>query len=144
MKIQNIHFKNNAHSERYQELMKNMLHDNVYYRSVAYLIALNDDCYRNMSSIFNIEKGRIILEGVNEGWQTSSSLRVTRLIYNLWNGYCYSECESEDPTPSSDYTVSEIFYDSDSRYFFEAIKIRYPEHFRYINLEERTVQIRND
>lgn len=144
MKIQSIQFKNKIHSDRYKELMLKMLHDNVYYRSVAYLIALNDDCYRNKSSIFNIEKGRIILEGVNEGWQTSSSLRATRLMFNLWNGYCYDESDVEGPLVSSDYTVSEIFYDSDARYYFEAVKLRYPEMFRRENLEERTVQIRND
>ena len=48
MKVQNIQFKNKTHSKRYQELMEKMLHDNVYYRAVAYLIALNDDCYRNI------------------------------------------------------------------------------------------------
>ena len=144
MKVQNIQFKNKTHSKRYQELMEKMLHDNVYYRAVAYLIALNDDCYRNMSSIFNIEEGIIIPEGVNEAWQTSSSLRVTRLMFNLWNGYCNDESDVECPLVSSDYTVSEIFYDSDARYFFEAIKIRYPEHFRYVTLEERTSQIMID
>lgn len=144
MKVQNIQFKNKTHIERYHELMEKMLHYNVYYRAVAYLIALNDDCYRNKSSIFNIEKGIIIPEGVNEGWQTSSSLRVTRLIYNLWNGYCYDESDDEDLPVSSDYTVSEIFYDSDARYYFEAVKLRYPEMFRRETLEERTVQIRND
>lgn len=144
MKVQNIQFKNKTHSERYQELMEKMLHDNVYYRAVAYLIALNDDCYRNKSSIFNIEKGRIIPEGVNEGWQTSSSLRVTRLIYNLWNGYCYDESDDEDPLVSSDYTVSEIFYDSDAIYYFEAVKLRYPVTICRKTLEECTLQIRND
>lgn len=37
-----------------------------------------------------------------------------------------------------------IFYDSDARYYFEAVKLRYPEMFRRETLEERTVQIRND
>lgn len=144
MKIHNIHFKNKTHSDRYKELMSKMKHDNVYYRAVAYLIALNDDCYKHLSSIFNIEKGIISFECINEGWQTSSSFRVTRLIYNLWNGYCYEESDDEDPPVSKDYTVSEIFYDSDARYYFEAVKLRYPEMFRRENLEERTVQIRND
>lgn len=142
MKVQNIQFKNKTHSKRYQELMEKMLHDNVYYRAVAYLIALNDDCYRNMSSIFNIEKGIIILEGVNEGWQTSSSLRATRLMFNLWNGYCYDESNVEGPLVSSDYTVSEIFYDINAKYFFEAVKLRYPEMFRRENIEERILQVK--
>ena len=113
-----------------------MVRDNVYYRPIAYLIALNDDCYNHMSSIFNIERGVIDCGGINEDWQTSSSLRVTRLMYNLWNGYCYEESDDEVPAVSSDYTVSEIFYGSDATYFFEAIKLRYPEMFIEANLEE--------
>lgn len=136
MIIQNIRFKNKTHSERYCELMSKMVCDNVYYRPIAYLIALNDDCYNHMSSIFNMERGAIDCDGVNEDWQTSSSLRVTRLMYNLWNGYCYEESDDEVPAVSSNYTINEIFYDSDATYFFEAIKLRYPEMFREANLEE--------
>ena len=63
MNIQNIHFKNKTHSDRYKELMIKMKRDNVYYRAVAYLLTLNDDCYKHIEHIYDISHHIIVPEG---------------------------------------------------------------------------------
>lgn len=137
MKIQNIHFKNKKHSDRYKILIMKMDKDDVYHKSFAYLIALNDDCYKHVTDIFDISGHRIVPEGLTSAWQTSSSLRVTCLAFNLWSGYCF-----DNDAVSPRYSVSEIFYDINAKYFFEAVKLRYPEMFSKVNLEERTLQVK--
>lgn len=144
MKMQNIQFKNKTHSDRYKILIMKMDKDDVYHKSVAYLIALNDDCYKHVTDIFDISSHRIVPEGLTSAWQTSSSLRVTCLAFNLWSGYCYEETDFDNDSVSRRYSVSEIFYDINAKYFFEAVKLRYPEMFRRETLEERTSQIMID
>ena len=83
--------------------------------------------------IFN-EKERIInLDSVDTAWQTSTSSKVTRMALNLWNhSIMYdSEEDLENGHISSAYAPSEIFCCSYAPYFWEAIKIRYPEYTRY-------------
>lgn len=139
----NIRFKNQKHVKRYQDLISRMRCDDAYHKSVAYLIALNDDCYNHISDIFNLDRDRIVLDGITSAWQTSGSLSITRLVFNLWSGCCSDYIDDNDEI-SSDYSACWIFYNSDALYMFEAVKLRYPEMFCRVNLEERTLQIMID
>lgn len=87
----------------------------------------------HFKEIFN-EKERIInLDSVDTAWQTSTSSKVTRMALNLWNhSIMYdSEEDLENGHISKEYAPSEIFCCSYAPYFWEAIKIRYPEYTRY-------------
>ena len=57
-------------------------------------------------------------------------MKVTRLALNLWNhNLMYdSEDDLENEKLSEHYGVSEIFCCSYAPFFYEAIKIRYPEY----------------
>ncbi|MDD4509461.1 MAG: DUF6075 family protein, partial [Oscillospiraceae bacterium] len=66
-------------------------------------------------------------EGLHCGWQTGTSKIICRLAFNLWNGYCYEECEDDQPV-SAYYVTDNIFCCSYAEYFFEAIRLRYPEY----------------
>lgn len=58
-----------------------------------------------------------------------SSVKVTRLAYSLWNRCNYdSEKDIEDGKVSIYYNPSEIFCCGYAPYFYEAIKLRYPEY----------------
>lgn len=72
---------------------------------------------------------------MDTAWQTSTSSKVTRMALNLWNhSIMYdSEEDLEKEHISSAYAPSEIFCCSYAPYFWEAIKIRYPEYTRYQN-----------
>jgi hypothetical protein len=55
-------------------------------------------------------------------------------MFNLWNGYCsdgetYTDADGyESDLPSRMYAVDEIFCCGYAPYFYEAIKLRYPEY----------------
>ena len=115
-------FQDENHEQRYHAIMAKMRRDDPYHQSAAYLMAL-----ANLvpGDVFDFADDSIKQEGIFCGWQTSSSRRTTRLMFNLWNGWAYNE-DQDDPTPSTDYSVANIFCDYEyAPYFFEAIRIRF-------------------
>ena len=60
--------------------------------------------------------------------------KVTRLAFSLWNVCNFDrEQDIENKNLSANYNVSEIFSCSYAPYFYEAIRIRYPEYTREIS-----------
>lgn len=116
-------FRNDDHKKLYLDLMVRMKRNDAYHRSAAYLMALvpmvEDD-------VFDFGEDCIRHEGLFAGWQTSSSRRVTRLMYNLWNGCC-EDVEADRPESTSGYyAVDSIFCDYEyAPWFYEAIRIRF-------------------
>ena len=55
---------------------------------------------------------------MNKGWQTSGSSCLTRLAFNLWNGWNADGCA----------TPYDLFTTSDVTYMLEAVRLRYPEY----------------
>ena len=116
-------FKNRLHVEKFYEILSRMRHNDVYHLSAAYLMALADLV---PESVFNFDNDCIIPEGLYAGWQSSSSRRATRLMYNLWDG-CYRDLAADNAERTSCYyAVDEIMYDHEYfRWFIEAIRIRF-------------------
>ena len=75
------------------------------------------------SGFLTFKKGHIRPEGLHEGWQTGGSIRLTRLAFNLWNGYA----EKGDERMSTPYEIFDCGY---APYFFEAIRLKYPDYCR--------------
>ena len=80
----------------------------------------------------NFKTGSIITECLQRGWQTSGSIRIVRLAFNL---YCNGTPSVDDMESTEakiaecgEYAVEQIFCCSYARYFWEAIKLRYPEY----------------
>ena len=92
--------------------------------ALAYLLSLNEDCRNHIKDLYDFEERVILPEGLNEEWQTHTSIKTTRLAFNLYNGYSYDEQEET----SEYYTPVHLFACSYAPYFWEAIKIRYPEY----------------
>ena len=64
---------------------------------------------------------------------------ITRMAFSLWNSCNYdSEKDIENEKVSDKYNVSEIFCCSYAPYFYEGIKIRYPEYTREKNFERES------
>ena len=62
---------------------------------------------------------------------TSSSEKTTRMAFSLWNRCCFdSDEDSANRKASRYYNPSEIFSCGYAPYFYEGIKIRYPEYTR--------------
>lgn len=95
-----------------------------YHFSIAYLLTLDKECRKHLDDLFDFEGDGIKPEGINKSWQTGTSAKTTRLAFNLWNG-CNADGE-DDTSPL--YTPAELFCTSYARYYYEAIKLRYPEY----------------
>lgn len=106
----------------------------VYYKSLVYTLGICETTREHFKEIFNINQSEVNLDAIQKGWQTGTSEKVTRMAFNLWNhSLMYdSEDDLENEKISSSYAPSEIFCCSFAPYFWEAIKIRYPEYTNYI------------
>lgn len=71
------------------------------------------------------------------GWQTSGTVRVCQLAFNLWNGYS-GERQGDEFTPN------DLFCCEFAPYFMEGIKIRYPEYCRDISASKISLIMRGN
>lgn len=114
-------FHDNQHEFTYQELCKHMKYLDCYHRSFAYLLSLDTVLRDHIEDVYDIQEDVIKPEGLEKAFQTGTSMKTTRLAFNLWNGYC-----SEDEQPSSYYTPEQIFScQAYAPYYWQAIKIRF-------------------
>lgn len=128
-----IKFYDDKHKEFYNEKIKDITNDS-YHRALVYLLGLTEDTRKNFNNLVSYDgKHRpcslsIKPENLNSGWQTGTTYKITRIAFNLFNGYCYDFIDDEEKEISSRYTPYELFCCSFSPYFYEAIKLRYPEY----------------
>lgn len=127
-----LRFINDEHQEFYEEKLNQLSKygkTDIYYKSLVYTLGICETTRENFKKIFNIEKGEINISSICAAWQTVTSAKVTRMAFSLWNGCMYdSEEDLEKGEMSSYYNISEIFDCSYAPYFYEAVKIRYPEY----------------
>ena len=103
--------------------------NDVYYTSLIYTLAICDITRNHFKNIFNIKEGTININALSEAYQTSTSIKVTRLAFNLFNSCIYDTDEDiEKDKVSKLYAVDNIFCCTYAPYFYESIKLRYPEY----------------
>ena len=91
-KAQGIIFISEAHEKFYYEKLKEVRYRDVYHKALCYCLGINDDTRRNADRIYDFKTGCVKTECLHEGWQTSGSVKVVRMAFNL---YC-------NATPSVD------------------------------------------
>lgn len=117
-------------NEKYK-LMRSMGKTDVYYSSLVYVLGICPVTRDHFNSIFDLKEGLINIDCLQAAWQTSSSEKTTRMAFSLWNRCCYdSDEECENREASRYYNPSEIFSCGYAPYFYEGVKIRYPEYTR--------------
>lgn len=110
----------------------------VYYRSLVYVLEICSVTREYFNDIFNLKKGEINIDSLQSAYQTSTSAKTTRMAFSLWKRCLFDSTEDiENNKYSPYYTPSEIFCCSYAPYFYEGIKIRYPEYTREKNEYER-------
>ena len=142
-----MHFVDNEHELFFINTLRN-LHKkqkvDVYYASLVYTLGISQTTRNNFNKIFNIETGEINIDSLQAPWQTEASSKVTRIAFSLWNGCTYnSEQDAEKEKIASEYNPSEIFNCSYAPYFYEGVKIRYPEYTREIK-DTKTNHLENE
>lgn len=135
-----ITFKNEAHKKFYMEYLPKCRYQDVYHKALVYCLGLNSDTRDHVDRIYDFKEGYVKTECLYEGWQTSGSMKVVRMAYNLYCNGTPSVFDIEDAEGKlqecSCYTVEELFCCGYARYFWEAIKIRYPEYCFYQDWED--------
>lgn len=132
-----MNFIDDEHKSFFENKMKELNKlgkKDVYYKSLVYTLGICETTREHFKEIFNINQSEVNLDSIQKGWQTGTSEKVTRMAFNLWNhSLMYdSEDDLDKEKISSSYAPSEIFCCSFAPYFWEAIKIRYPEYTNYI------------
>ena len=126
-----ITFKSREHEKFYEEYLKKCRYQDVYHRALIYCLGIDRDTRDNVNKIYNFKTGCVKTECLQEGWQTSGSLRIVRMAFNLYCNVTPSvgdyEAEEDQLKECQYYTVEDLFCCGYARYFWEAIKIRYGE-----------------
>ena len=135
-KTENIVFMSEEHEKFYYTKLKELRYQDVYHKALIYCLGISDNTRRNVSNIYDFKTGAVKPECLREGWQTSGSIKVVRMAFNL---YCNGtpsvsdyEGAEEQIRECAKYTVEELFSCSYAPYFWQAIQIRYPEYAVYI------------
>ena len=116
-----IRFSSKEHERFfYQMLAKCGKHDS-YYSSFFYCVGISEDTRNHVDRMFDFKERLIKPEALHEGWQTGGSARLTRLAFNLWNGYV----EKGEESLSTPYEMFDCGY---APYFYEAIRMKSPEY----------------
>ena len=111
-----IIFKSKEHRDFFLEMMSKCKVNDCYHRAFFYVMGIAGETRANINQMFDFKQDCIEPEGMYGGWQTSGTVKVCHLAFNLWNN-----CEF-------------------APYFMEGIKVRYPEYCR----ELHTPQKQND
>lgn len=122
-------FETGVHQQFYNDNLKRAKVKDCYSKSLIYVLGINRDTREHFDEIYNVETNEIKQEVINAPFQTSGSLAVTRLAFNLFNYTFYDVCntgDNEESTPNaSKYTPIEIFtHWASLEYLFEGIRIR--------------------
>ncbi len=130
-----IIFISDAHEKFYYEKLKEVRYQDVYHKALVYCLGISDDTRRNIYSIYDFKTGCVKTECLHEGWQTSGSLKVVRMAFNLYCNGTPSVLDYDDAEEQVDecrrYTVEELFCCAYAPYFWQAVQIRYPEYVTY-------------
>ena len=132
-------FKNTEHENFYYTYLSKCRYQDVYHKALVYCLGLSEDTRENVNRIYDFKTGSVKPECLCEGWQTSGSVKIVRLAFNLYCDGTPSACSYDDAekqiAETRLYSVSDIFCTGDARYFWEAIKIRYPDYCYYVDWE---------
>lgn len=124
-----LNFVDMEHQNFYEQKLKEIGESDVYRKALVYTLGICETTREHFDNIFNLKEGLINRNSLQEAYQTSTSMKVTRMAFSLWNSNSYDSDEDlENGIVSPHYTPAEIFCCSYSPYFFEAIKIRFPEY----------------
>lgn len=127
-----ITFSSKAHKNFYLEYLPKCRYQDVYHEALVYCLGISENTRNHVNSIYDFKTGYVRPECLTEGWQTNSSMRIIRIAFNLYCNGVPSIIDIENIERQLQecrcYTVEEIFCCSYAKYFWEAVKIRYPEY----------------
>ena len=125
-----ILFSSMAHRNFYLENMMKCKVKDRYHQSFFYVMGIAAETRANIEKMFDFKEDCIVPEGMRGGWQTSGTVKVCYLAFNLWNNYVEEGNETC-------FTPEDLFCCGFAPYFMEGLKIRYPEYCRELNAPKK-------
>uniref|UniRef100_UPI0040561BD8 DUF6075 family protein n=1 Tax=Agathobacter sp. TaxID=2021311 RepID=UPI0040561BD8 len=134
-KQQELIFISKAHEKFYYEKLEEVRYEDEYHKALVYCLGICNDTRNNVYRIYDFKTGLVKTKCLNEGWQTSGSVRVIRMAFNLYcNGMpSVSDYKKKDEQlrEAAFYSVEELFCCEYAPFFWQAIQIRYPDFAVY-------------
>lgn len=115
-----VAFKDAAHATFYRRALERCGTADAYHKAFFYVMGLSRDTRHHIDQVFDFSEDAIRPNCLEEGWQTSGSARLTRLAFNLWNGWNSDGMATPYDLFDCEYAV----------YMLEAVRLRYPEYCR--------------
>ena len=105
----------------------------MYHIALVYCLGISSDTRTHIKEIYDFKTGFVKPECLHEGWITSGSSKVVRMAFNLYCNGTPSVDEEEMDAETQlkecrNYAVDELFCCGYAKYFWEAVKLRYPEY----------------
>jgi hypothetical protein len=128
-----LKFKNVNHQNFYLiNVEKTNRSKDPYRKALFYVLGLINETRNNINSLDNFDEKCIEFDGLNQPWQTGTSMRVTKLAFNLFNGFNGDIGEDKPIDNMSDYTPYNLFDNGLMVYMLEGIKILYEVYVKDI------------
>ena len=118
-----LRFRSKEHRQFFLEMLEKSRYKDCNHQSFFYCVGISESTRMNIERLFDFQRDRIRTDGLHDGWQTGSTIRLTRLAFNLMEGYVEKGKERM-------YSPYELFDCGYAPYFFEAIRLRYPDYCR--------------
>lgn len=125
-----IQFCSKEHQEFFRRSMVQCKTQDAYHQALFYTMGIAPDTRSHVSSWFDFTNDAIRPDALEKGWQTGGTTRLTRLAFNLWNGF--------DDGRSNPYDMFDCSY---ALYMLEGIKMRYPEYCHEIAEREEDYEL---
>lgn len=126
-----IIFINEEHKSFFTKNLPKCRDFDVYHMALIYCLGIDRSVREHFEKVYDLRTGQIRTEALQEGWQTSGSKRAIRLAFNLYTNGIASVDDYEDEEEKLDecrsYAVEEIFCCGYAPYFWQAVRLRYPE-----------------
>ena len=102
-----ITFKNKEHEKFYTEYLEKCRYQELYHQALVYCLGIDRDTRNNVNKIYNFKTGCVKTGCLQEGWQTSGSLRIVRMAFNLYCNGTPSVGDYEAGEDTTDVIVEE-------------------------------------
>lgn len=129
-----IKFASREHKQFFFEMLERCKSKDSYHQAFFYCVGISETTRLNVNRMFSFEEDCINPEALHDGWQTGGTIRLTRLAFNLWNGYTEEHCEKLS-------TPYEMFDCGYAPYFLDAIRLKYPEYCREVAVAKSSVRM---
>ena len=132
MEENSFRFVDSTHKMFFEEALEKIKTQDVCHYALIYCLGISADVRSHIGDVFDFEADCVKPECLTQGWITSGSSRVVRMAFNL---YCNGvpgihELDSDEDRIKEclSYTVGDLFCCGYAPYFWEAVKLRYPEY----------------